>query len=433
MAYFSTFAFCFANLSLILLFIFLFQKKYIPHDLQNLFRLSLAWKLLLTIVGVIFFTYYFPYRSDPRALFQASLDLRAHLENYPEKLPVLWNGGWDAEIDYSGIPRAFFLVKVLFYLNLLTGGVFLTDSIWLSLAMFFSGWLLCLEVKKRRPSSFIPSLFALLFMPTTVFWSSGILKEALGLCALCLLTCCFLNALDEKSLPWKQFLWAILPCYLLLSIRFFVLGAFLWAAVPFYITFKYKQRLSHFPLGQLLLFAFLFVMTCFLLNWMCQITMKANLAELTFYTYEVYATRFMADYEFPLLSTSFDSLWAYIPKAIWYGLFCPQIWQSVSALSFGDSLANATVLILFLFCLIDAVKRRRSVPFYAFPIMLYVVISAVFVSISSPNFGSLARYKTMYMPFLHHLIFAYLFKLILQSTTLARFLAYFSVPKKGHS
>lgn len=422
-----------ANCALIFFFIVQFKKRYIPSSLLVAFKTSLVWKVFLTVLGAALFYYYFPYQSDPKALYQAAADLRTHLAGHPNKISILWTGEWDPDIDYSGIPRAFFFIKLLFFMHLITGANYWTDSLWLSTFMFISSWVLCLKVYRISHSYFMPCLLALLFMPTTVFWSSGILKETIGLSALCWLLILFLQGLEEKGFPWKQLLWAFIPFYFLLNIRFYVLATFFLAAVPYYSASKYKSlNLVSSPLNYTL-FPFALIMMGFLLNWTCQIVMHANLAELTFYTYEAYVTRHINDYNLPSLTTSFHSYWPYLPRALWLGLFSPQIWDCGSLLSYPEALLNTIVLSSLLFCFLHFCKNPKPLPLYVLAIIIYVAVSAICVAISSPNFGSLARYKTVYAPFLHFLILGYLIKQTTPKTGFRRFLAYFSGLKNGDS
>ncbi|MFN5072360.1 MAG: hypothetical protein ACK5EY_09360, partial [Cyclobacteriaceae bacterium] len=77
--------------------------------------------------------------------------------------------------------------------------------------------------------------------------------------------------------------------------------------------------------------------------------------------------------------------------------------ESFNFLSFFFSLENGVVLLLTLWSLFRWGKTRQ-VNSWMIAVLLYTVVLALLLALSTPNFGSLARYKTGFMPFFVYLI-----------------------------
>jgi len=88
------------------------------------------------------------------------------------------------------------------------------------------------------------------------------------------------------------------------------------------------------------------------------------------------------------------------PWALISGLFRPFVWEADNALKLIASLENLVVLIL---C-VSSAPRARS--FFQAPnklstlsVVVFSVLLCIFLALSTPNFGSLARYKVGFLPF----------------------------------
>ncbi|MDZ7607781.1 MAG: hypothetical protein U5K79_19835 [Cyclobacteriaceae bacterium] len=98
-------------------------------------------------------------------------------------------------------PRALFFSKILSVIYLLTGGNYWLMAVMLSIINFLCVRRLVDQITKRFPVTKLPAVVAFYFLPTFVFWTSGILKESLAIGALCLLVALAL----EWSEPHAKF------------------------------------------------------------------------------------------------------------------------------------------------------------------------------------------------------------------------------------
>jgi len=103
------------------------------------------------------------------------------------------------------------------------------------------------------------------------------------------------------------------------------------------------------------------------------------------------------------LEPDWVSLARHAPWAAFSGMFRPLPGESFNFLSFFFSLENGVVLLLTLWSLFRWGKTRQ-VNSWMIAVLLYTVVLALLLALSTPNFGSLARYKTGFMPFFVYLI-----------------------------
>ena len=93
------------------------------------------------------------------------------------------------------------------------------------------------------------------------------------------------------------------------------------------------------------------------------------------------------------------------PKALIYGLFGPFIWESKNLPMLYIGFENLLLLIGFLFVLFKIVQMKLKLSALAWSLIFYIVVLSLFLSLSTPNFGTLTRYKVSYLPFLFILIY----------------------------
>jgi hypothetical protein len=418
-----------ANFSLLFFVLSQFRNHFIETEYHKLFTISFLYKTIATVSLGLIYRYGFPYITDPETFFSESVKTHQFLLAHPHSTLDVFCKDFNPDIPYSMIPRGFFLVKIVAVLNFLTGDNYWLDSMWLSTLCFLCVWTLCLQIRKHYLQAFIPSIVAFLFVPSTVFWSSGMLKESLSFGMLCLLITLFIHALHHPTFPFKIILWALVPCYLLFRMRFYMLGSFLLIAGPYYLSVKIFPDASWRSVG---LFCGTLILCWLAMDWVSHKQLNGGIIEITYYTHNVYKEFELADFNFKNLNAQSVSFLPYLPQALWYGLFRPQVWEAHSLLSFFEGFQNTLTFLLLVFVLARCILDRLLPPSLLFMLLFYVLLSALLITISSPNFGSLARYKLAYMPFLHFTLALYLFRhfnLTHKGGLITRFLAYFRVPK----
>jgi hypothetical protein len=101
------------------------------------------------------------------------------------------------------------------------------------------------------------------------------------------------------------------------------------------------------------------------------------------------------------LQPHFISIIINSPKAFLSGMFRPFLWEGNSVLKFFSSIEN---LILLVLCVSQVAKlkgiREGKYQLITFAVLIYSVLLCVFLALSSPNLGTLVRYRIGFLPFL---------------------------------
>ena len=125
------------------------------------------------------------------------------------------------------------MLKISSVVGLLSFGTYLPIAIWYSLLSFLGTWLIYVVFTKLYPHLYKKLAIGILFVPSVVIWSTGIMKEPLCMFGLGLCFYSFYNLL-KKNRMFGNILGFILGAFILLSIKdyifySFITGAILWS------------------------------------------------------------------------------------------------------------------------------------------------------------------------------------------------------------
>ncbi|NOT74301.1 MAG: hypothetical protein HOP08_05180 [Cyclobacteriaceae bacterium] len=377
-----------------------------PDNMKPLYRTALVVKLLAGFaVGWLYFYYYgegdtITYWQDGKIVSDLIMD------NPSGALRFFWNENADPELLPGLInlqQRSLFFAKISGILSLLTSGNYWLMSILISSVSFLGAWYIFRRVTDFFPSSDQAAALSFLFFPSVVFWSSGLIKESLGLASIFFLTAIFLNLCQYKKVKWGDGVLIILSLWIGWNLKYYWIGVF----VPVILTTAIIIRLKHsFVFFQrfdgaswVVLFVIIFLTGTsihpnFYPNRFLEVIVENN-REFMLLTYPDNAVHYND------LSATFGSVLMNSPQALVAGFFRPFIWEGHHIISVAAGVENTVLLILFITSIIS-IKRFFSSPdrLMALAAIAYCVVLGIFLALSTPNFGTLSRYKIGFLPFL---------------------------------
>ena len=105
------------------------------------------------------------------------------------------------------------------------------------------------------------------------------------------------------------------------------------------------------------------------------------------------------------LQPSLKSILLNIPEALLAGIFRPFFWEAHNAISFIAGMENLALMILGLMA-VPALPQFFRAPnrLLVLSMLAYIIILATFLALSTPNLGTLSRYKVGFLPFLVYLL-----------------------------
>ncbi|WP_347158245.1 hypothetical protein [Pontibacter chitinilyticus] len=401
------------NLSILLALVWLLQRQHWAVALKPYFYPALLLKLLCgVLLGLLYFEYYG--LGDTIAYYKGSLILTelAHKDAAAYSRLVFFNEfsseAFRASIPYSRFPgftNSFFFLKLLSLLNLLTGSSYYLDGLYFSLFSFWGAGKLTATLNQAFPRYKPAAVIAFLFFPSVVFWSSGVLKDSLLFGSMCWLIALVLQ-LGQRQRPSVAARW-LAPLMLLLfySIKFF-LAYLLLPLLLLYLLFKYNP-LQLKPAQQVLLMAAAVGVLA-----MAGLLFFKVYAQGFFYRNVVEGYAFMLAHsldkphiEFHDLAPGIKSFVLHAPEAALSSIYRPFVWENSNMLYLALALENLVLLLLTVLALLSAVRKRKvRITLEQVLFGAIVLFLAVLFGLSTPNFGTLSRYRIAFLPFLVYLL-----------------------------
>ena len=336
---------------------------------------------------------------------------------------IYWLTAPGAEYDQSGLladtwnagycrdPNNFMICRIVAITSFFTFGKYLITCLFFSMVSYSGVWRLYRFFYEQYPHLHKQLAIAILFLPTFVFWSSGILKDPLCTGALGWLTYGLYEVLYKKKNLLKNSIAIIISGYVLILLKIYILVSY----VPFLLLFLALKNVNlirniffKFTLGLVLLVGIMFGFTKIMKG--LQDSMKKYAGQGISKTIQGYQKNYAAQDSWAesnfSLGVEFDgsviSLIKMAPVAIIATLYRPFIWETRKPSTLLSSLESLAIMLFTLqvFFVVGPVKFFRALKDPA--IMYCIVFSllfALFVGATTPNFGTLCRYKIPCMPF----------------------------------
>ncbi|WP_019948882.1 hypothetical protein [Hymenobacter aerophilus] len=315
-----------------------------------------------------------------------------------------WQG---ASLVFHGFSNTLFLVKLLSVLNLASLGSAGLNALYLSVFSFVGSWELVRQLRRLWPEAVpLAGMGAFLLWPTVVYWSSGLTKESLlvGSGALVLAAVLRLAYGPPAGRGW--------------------VAAGLLAAALLHFKMRYFFAVVLFGvlagLGLIRVFQALgmarrrLVQTLLLLGLLLGAGWAAGEMSTLFrpnkftsqlqrnYTVLLRASADRPHLRYPNLQPTTASVVRHAPLAAFNSLARPWPWEGDSVRYVAAGLENLLLLALLGVALLAIVRGRAGrLPFaLVAALLLYCLLLAALLGLTTPNLGTLSRYRITFLPFL---------------------------------
>ncbi len=310
--------------------------------------------------------------------------------------------GWPT---YFRDPNSFAVCRFNVPFYLLGLGSFLGNTIVMNLFLYFGIWRFYKMLVELYPSNEKWLAYAVFFIPSVVFWSSGILKDGWTLTAILIIYTNIYCIFIKKERTWANVLWLLLWGYILVSIRPFMFYVAIGSSL-IWIGFYYLHRIKSTFLRVIALPLVMLVIWLSGLGIFVQTSSQANTrygsVDAMLETAWIIQDDLKKDYyggntfDIGTFEPTIPGVIKKAPQAIVAGLFRPFIWEGEGILMFFSGLENLFLLFFFLFVLF----KRKGLGFftrvYKDPFVLSIFIMTItfafFIGLTTANFGSLVRY-----------------------------------------
>jgi hypothetical protein len=316
-----------------------------------------------------------------------------------------------AHLVYHGFSNTFFLIKLLSVLNLASLGHAWLNGLYLTLFSFVGSWQLVRTVAQVFPK--VPvgaAVIAWLAWPSVVYWSAGITKESLLVGSGAWLTALVLSWLyGGRPVRLGAALGGFLLALLHFKMRFFFAGLLLGglASLTVVRVVRHMGGARQRAVQLLLIVAVLVggirgtaeVLPVLRLN-----KFTNQLSNNYYQLLRVSQNR--PHLEYADLKPTVPSMLGYAPQAIVNAITRPWPWEDKQLLYVVAGLENLALLGLVSVALLALARRQPGcLPFALVVVLLiYCLAMAALLGLSTPNLGTLNRYRVVMLPFLIFLL-----------------------------
>jgi hypothetical protein len=314
---------------------------------------------------------------------------------------------------YTRDDQAFAVVRFTVPFCIAGGKLFLPTTALVAWFCYSGLWRLYQCFAEQFPTQKKQLAYAILFVPSVLFWGSGILKDSYSLTAATWMVYCIYRLFSTNTFMLKYYVLFGLFSYLAIAMKPYIFlavtaGVFVWIAFEWISRVRNRMlRLLAFPV----FFGLVVGAGAFMMSRMGEyigghyadidtmleraVVVQSDLVR------EYYGENSFNIGEF---DASLGSIAQKIPSATMAGLFRPYIWESRNILMVFSGIENLGLLLLCIYCLlrVGPVFILRQVVLHPYLLVFSFTFSLVFafaVGLTTANFGALVRYKIPLIPF----------------------------------
>ena len=404
---------------------FIIRRRYIRNPLYKKFFIpGLTIKLLGGIAFGLVHTYYFTYGGDTKSYFHDMsiiteyfyLDPLATLSYLFDNYSYL-NSEIARNTIFGSGTKEFFLVRFASFINILGLNSYWSTTILFASFSFVGTWQLFLVFANKYPNLYKQVAWAALFLPSFIFWGSGIMKDTLGVGFLGVFLFCVHHVFDRGRLNFWYLLIMGLSVYVIFSVRAYIIFGLL-PAMLIWLSLGLKDRIKNALLKMIFIpFILIFMMIgivftfSYLGKYNSQFSVDNVIGTAWAYQHWHYvegentseqhgrgSSYTLGEYD----PTPLGVLKMFVP-AVNVALYRPYLWEVKNPAMLILSFESLAFFILTLYILLRVgpfvLLRAASKDSFLLMSLVFSVFFAFAVGFSTYNFGALSRYKIPALPF----------------------------------
>lgn len=306
----------------------------------------------------------------------------------------------------------FMVTRFVIFFSFFTFGKFLAINLFFSMFAFTGAWRLYRFFFEQYEHLHKQFAIAIIYLPTFVFWSSGILKDSLCIAGLGWLTYSMHSIFYTKNNIFRNLIVLFLSAGLLSIVKAYILLSYM----PFYILFlilKNLKLITNNLARAFLVIVFIVISLSgfFLMSDQIESALGKFAGEGLTKSIQNYQEIYehqskTVDSNFSL-GVEYDgtpaSLIKMAPAAIVATFYRPFLWESKKISTLLSSVESLLMMLFTIYVIFKVGIFKFIITLFRSPIILYcflfAIIFGLFVGATTLNFGSLVRYKIPAMPF----------------------------------
>ena len=316
-----------------------------------------------------------------------------------------------SKMEWYQAPTEYTVCAIIAFLGIFTFTTYLPTSLLLGTIAYTGVWALFRTFATKYPQYTKQVAISVLFIPSTIMWGSGIFKDTVCMFGLGWLTYGAFRLLINRDFSIGTITLFVLSIYFVGSIKVYILLAFL-PALLLWILFSYSYRIRNGIVRFMLSVAVIggvfagFIAVSSQLDTLLGKYSLENIQK----TSEVTSTFIKSisgdqgsGYDLGPIDLTPAGMLKKFPKAVNVSLFRPYIWETRKPIQMLNAIEAFMFMWITIKVLLTIGPRRtwgtiKSDPTIQF-CLIFAIIFAFSVGISSGNFGALSRYRIPCLPF----------------------------------
>ena len=337
---------------------------------------------------------------------------------------------YDAEVGdlnysgYFGIASNLFIMKVSAVLSLFSFNMYLIITLFFGAFSFAGLWKLFLVFKDINKDKHLKLLaWGVIYMPSVWFWGSGLMKDSICIGGIGFIIHFMYRIFIKKEFSIKSIIALIALIYIVGSIKSYIIIV-LAIGLAVFVFYKFVTPFKNLVIRGFIILIFLTVIisVAFITNFGEQLQQLADESKVQVDAYQRNYVAVQNEDERSKGTVKSDEIDASVPGlilhspiAIFTCLFRPFIWESRKIFILFSSFESLLLLLCTLYVIIKLrfwgfFREIFNNPF-VLASFLIAALFALIIGFTTYNFGTMARYKIVLLPFyfftLVYLITAY--------------------------
>jgi len=401
--------------------VFNYRKKRIDDPLLQKYFLQGFWiKVASALAFAIFSCYIFS--GDSTSLYYPEGANIYHLIlKDPSNIKWLFTAGKDfdtsleATNNYPGYFKNegnYLIMRLVAVFSFLPLAKYLVITLVFSLFAYTGIWQLFKFFYEQYPKLHKKLAIAILYFPTLIFWSSGIMKDSVCIGMLGWMTYSIYNILYKREHIIKNSLVAAIAIYTLVIVKPYILISY----VPFFLLYLFLKNISLIKTKIIKYFVGLFVILLTIVGFIVisaqfkdqlgaysleEISESVKVQQVNYVNMsEAAESSFSLGVQF---DGSLGSMIRLAPAAIAATFYRPFLWESKKISTLFSSLESLAMMLFTLYVFFRVGPFNFITSFFKSPMVLFCfsfsIVFAFFIGATTLNFGTLVRYKIPCLPF----------------------------------
>jgi len=313
-------------------------------------------------------------------------------------------------LDFVTDPNTWTVVRFIAIVDIFSLDSYPVVSIYFSIFSLYASWKFFAFICQIYPQPELKKKFAycIFYIPSVVFWGSGVFKDTLTMSGLYLFTIYVYAVVIKRNIRPINFVWIGVGLYLMVSIRLFYL-IILVPCLALWFFAEFRDKITKNRIVKTISFPVLIAISLAVITVGLQ-TVLAGDGILSTKALESKAQGFQSwhgslggsAYDLGITDYSSSSLLKAIPLGINVAFFRPYLWETHSIFQIIAALQSLYFLYYTLYTLFRC-KLSVFVLLSTDPLMLFSFSFSLFygfvAGFTSYNFGALDRYKIPALPF----------------------------------